>query len=68
MVKYFCYEYYLVKEHILKNDSQQKRQKSSHNTLGCKIRIWINKSLNIAKIDCIGNFLYHVQKLKDINL
>lgn len=68
IVEYFCFWYHSAKRYISKNKSWWKRQKSSHNMLGCEMRIQIIKSFNIATIDCTANSLYQVCKLKDINL
>ena len=67
IVEYFRCRCHPVKENIPENEGRRKRQKSSHDALGCEMRIRVTKSLNIVTIDRTGNSLYYVHTLEDID-
>ncbi len=67
IVQYFRCRCHQVKKHIPENEGRQKRQKSSHDSLSCEMRICVTKSLNIVTIDRTWNSLYHVHILEDID-
>ncbi len=67
IVEYFRCRCHPVKDHIPENEGRRKRQKSSHDALDFEMRIRVTKSLKIVTIDRIGNFLYHVNTLEDMD-
>lgn len=68
IVEYFRCRCHPVKEHVPENEGRRKRQKSSHDALGCEMRIRVVKSLNIVTIDRTGKCLCHIHTLEDIDL
>lgn len=68
IVEYFRCRCHPVKEHIPENESRRKRQKASHDALGCEMRIRIIKNISTATIDRTGNCLNHVHTLEGIHL
>ena len=67
IIEYFRYQYHLIKKYIPKNENRWKRQKFLYDAWSYEMRIWVIKNLNIVTINCTGNFLYHIHKLKNID-
>ena len=66
IVEYFRCQCYPTVEHIPANEGWRKRQKASHNALGCKMRIRVTKNCDLISIRQTGKWPDHVHTLDDI--